>query len=472
MPRPLSFFCSPSYTMSHSLSAALSTVTLTYGDIELVVAEDTLNRNTAPFTATNPSDDLNGVTDATLLDAFKVQFATLAEHPKSIPLQRAYATLIMFYRISKGSVGDLTCQRAKDELMGENAADTLLFIVAKLLRHDDTELRRYLQQPYILPSSLMECKQGFILGGENNIVHLFQQAREKCTAESKDRLTMKEFTTLYQQLDAQATSPSKASTSESKEEEKEDGDDKPRRTRSTNPSTSSSSSSASTSTSSSSSSSSPPSSSSKPLTYRSSSSYRVKRRGGSGCSICEKNDRQSEILLCDRVGCTTECHYYCLDPPLSAIPTGSWFCAECKPLVKQALMEERSLVVGGENEEKKKAPPERKDDDDGNVMEITVEEWRQQREQWQRDREQYEMELAAKDAEVEHLRAEVERFKRQRVEREKQPMEEERKGSPAEEEQIPAPAAQSPAREEQKEALSDERDNPSSTTQKRRGHGR
>jgi hypothetical protein len=152
-------------------SLATPTVTITYGTIELVIAEDTLTRNTAPFTATNPSDDLNHVDDAALLDAYQSQFIILAEHPKSIPLQRAYATLIMFHRISKNPQLTLNYQQAKDELMGQNAEDTLLFIVAKLLRYDDAELLQYFQRPYILQSSLMECRQAFILG-EGNVLAL------------------------------------------------------------------------------------------------------------------------------------------------------------------------------------------------------------------------------------------------------------------------------------------------------------
>jgi hypothetical protein len=137
-------------------SLATPTVIITYGTIELIIAEDTLTRNTAPFTATNPSDDLNNVDDTVLLDAYKSQFKVLTDHPKSIPLQRAYATLIMFHRISKNPQLSLNYQHAKDELMGPTAEDTLLFIVAKLLRYDDAELLQYFQRPHILLSSLME----------------------------------------------------------------------------------------------------------------------------------------------------------------------------------------------------------------------------------------------------------------------------------------------------------------------------
>ena len=46
-----------------------------------------------------------------------------------------------------------------------------------------------------------------------------------------------------------------------------------------------------------------------------------------GCVYCfGKHDRE-KLLLCD--GCDVENHIYCLDPPLAAIPSGSWYCKMC-----------------------------------------------------------------------------------------------------------------------------------------------
>ena len=46
-----------------------------------------------------------------------------------------------------------------------------------------------------------------------------------------------------------------------------------------------------------------------------------------GCVYCfGKHDRE-KLLLCD--GCDIENHIYCLDPPLPAIPSGSWYCKTC-----------------------------------------------------------------------------------------------------------------------------------------------
>ncbi|EIW76301.1 hypothetical protein CONPUDRAFT_139698 [Coniophora puteana RWD-64-598 SS2] len=45
------------------------------------------------------------------------------------------------------------------------------------------------------------------------------------------------------------------------------------------------------------------------------------------CEICQKKNRGEEMLLCD--GCDCGFHMFCLDPPLSSIPKGQWFCHTC-----------------------------------------------------------------------------------------------------------------------------------------------
>jgi hypothetical protein len=42
--------------------------------------------------------------------------------------------------------------------------DTLLFIVAKLMRGDDADLHRHVQQPHILVSTLLRVEQEIIFG--------------------------------------------------------------------------------------------------------------------------------------------------------------------------------------------------------------------------------------------------------------------------------------------------------------------
>ncbi|CAL1700343.1 unnamed protein product [Somion occarium] len=45
------------------------------------------------------------------------------------------------------------------------------------------------------------------------------------------------------------------------------------------------------------------------------------------CEVCHKKNRETEMLLCD--GCDCGFHMFCLDPPLTTIPKGQWFCHIC-----------------------------------------------------------------------------------------------------------------------------------------------
>jgi hypothetical protein len=51
-----------------------------------------------------------------------------------------------------------------------------------------------------------------------------------------------------------------------------------------------------------------------------------------GCLACGKDDDHNNLMFCDI--CDNEYHYYCLDPPLKAVPKGDWFCIKCKPAHK------------------------------------------------------------------------------------------------------------------------------------------
>ncbi|CAM9175781.1 unnamed protein product [Discosporangium mesarthrocarpum] len=46
-----------------------------------------------------------------------------------------------------------------------------------------------------------------------------------------------------------------------------------------------------------------------------------------GCMVCERNDYQTEMVLCD--SCDAEYHIFCLKPPLKYVPHGDWFCPSC-----------------------------------------------------------------------------------------------------------------------------------------------
>lgn len=45
------------------------------------------------------------------------------------------------------------------------------------------------------------------------------------------------------------------------------------------------------------------------------------------CEICNRSDREDIMLLCD--GCDAGYHMDCLMPPLTEIPSGSWYCDNC-----------------------------------------------------------------------------------------------------------------------------------------------
>ncbi|POM65591.1 Hypothetical protein PHPALM_18665 [Phytophthora palmivora] len=46
------------------------------------------------------------------------------------------------------------------------------------------------------------------------------------------------------------------------------------------------------------------------------------------CEVCKSSVRENEIILCD--DCNAEYHTFCLDPPLSKVPEGTWYCPKCR----------------------------------------------------------------------------------------------------------------------------------------------
>ncbi len=79
-----------------------------------------------------------------------------------------------------------------------------------------------------------------------------------------------------------------------------------------------------------------------------------------GCVYCfGKHDRE-KLLLCD--GCDIENHIYCLEPPLSSIPSGSWYCKACIKSNKdtESIEIERGIMKESnkmKKETKKPTPP-------------------------------------------------------------------------------------------------------------------
>jgi histone demethylase JARID1 len=47
------------------------------------------------------------------------------------------------------------------------------------------------------------------------------------------------------------------------------------------------------------------------------------------CFYCRKGDRPASLLLCDTIGCSVGVHMRCMNPPLSRIPSGHFFCPKC-----------------------------------------------------------------------------------------------------------------------------------------------
>lgn len=45
------------------------------------------------------------------------------------------------------------------------------------------------------------------------------------------------------------------------------------------------------------------------------------------CMICDDNSRPTETLLCDN--CDSSFHMSCLNPPMTEVPLGEWFCEKC-----------------------------------------------------------------------------------------------------------------------------------------------
>ena len=45
------------------------------------------------------------------------------------------------------------------------------------------------------------------------------------------------------------------------------------------------------------------------------------------CRICDKANKEDELLMCDH--CDAEFHTFCLNPPITEVPAGPWYCERC-----------------------------------------------------------------------------------------------------------------------------------------------
>lgn len=49
------------------------------------------------------------------------------------------------------------------------------------------------------------------------------------------------------------------------------------------------------------------------------------------CGVAKDLGDKGPALVCDRPGCIRGAHLGCLDPPLTEVPEGDWFCnSRCK----------------------------------------------------------------------------------------------------------------------------------------------
>eukprot|EP00053_Salpingoeca_punica_P021074 m.212609 g.212609 ORF g.212609 m.212609 type:complete len:1242 (-) comp20970_c0_seq1:141-3866(-) len=70
------------------------------------------------------------------------------------------------------------------------------------------------------------------------------------------------------------------------------------------------------------------------------------------CKICHKAGMADKMLLCDK--CDDGYHMYCLNPPLTTVPSGQWFCQRCNP---PAATRKRKAIIVDSDEESEEVKP-------------------------------------------------------------------------------------------------------------------
>jgi len=70
------------------------------------------------------------------------------------------------------------------------------------------------------------------------------------------------------------------------------------------------------------------------------------------CSICRELTRDGEMILCD--GCDQGSHLDCLEPPLSVVPKGRWYCPGCRGERARdpSMVPEQIRVTGRERDDR------------------------------------------------------------------------------------------------------------------------
>ncbi|GFN82816.1 bromodomain adjacent to Zinc finger domain protein 1a [Plakobranchus ocellatus] len=82
------------------------------------------------------------------------------------------------------------------------------------------------------------------------------------------------------------------------------------------------------------------------------------------CRLCRRKGDAEKMLLCD--GCDRGHHMYCLKPPMEKVPTGDWFCPDCRPkqTPKSPTRKGRRKTFTEEEEEEEQVQEEEDSDDD------------------------------------------------------------------------------------------------------------
>merc|ERR1712183_863702 len=76
------------------------------------------------------------------------------------------------------------------------------------------------------------------------------------------------------------------------------------------------------------------------------------------CKICRRKTDSDKMLLCD--SCDNGHHIYCLKPRLKSIPSGDWFCPECKPKERVRSPKKKVRKSFNYTEDEDETPPKKK----------------------------------------------------------------------------------------------------------------
>uniref|UniRef100_A0A3B3ZKM0 Bromodomain adjacent to zinc finger domain protein 1A n=1 Tax=Periophthalmus magnuspinnatus TaxID=409849 RepID=A0A3B3ZKM0_9GOBI len=90
------------------------------------------------------------------------------------------------------------------------------------------------------------------------------------------------------------------------------------------------------------------------------------------CRICRRKGDADNMLLCD--GCDRGHHTHCLRPKLKLIPSGDWFCPDCKPKQRSSRIPSRTRSSIDEEEEEEEETEDSEEEEETDDSEEEVEE--------------------------------------------------------------------------------------------------